>query len=84
MSKLSQTQAKVIRFVVGPILILIGLFLWNYMLSDDMQSMLSEVFQAGQHLNIDFVFMLKGIAPLAVALVGLKLVTWKRLGRADE
>jgi hypothetical protein len=84
MRNLSKTHVKVIRFVVGPLLLVIGLFLWNYMLSDDMQSMLGEAFEAGQQPNIDFAFMLKGLAPLAVALVGLKLVTWKRLGRTDE
>lgn len=73
-----------IRFVLGPALILIGLFFWNYMIGDDMHEMLAEAYQAGQQPEFDFMFMLKGLAPLAVALVGLKLVTWKTLGATDE
>jgi hypothetical protein len=84
MRKLSQKQAKAIRFVLGPILIVTGLFLWNYMIGDDMNRMLAEAFQAGQPPQIDFTFMLKGVAPLAVALIGLKLVTWKTLTATDE
>ena len=78
MQKLSPQRVKVIRFVLGPALILIGLFFWNYMIGDDMHEMLAEAYQAGQQPEFDFMFMLK------VALVGLKLVTWKTLGATDE
>ena len=84
MQKLSQKQAKAIRFVLGPILIVTGLFLWNFIIGDDMNRMLAEAFQAEQPPQIEFTFMLKGVAPLAVALIGLKLVTWKALTSTDE
>jgi len=84
MQKLSRKQAKAIRFVLGPVLIATGLFFWNFMVGDDMHQMFAEAYQAGDQPDINFAFMLKGLAPLAVALVGLKLVTWKTLGATDE
>ena len=84
MQKLSQKQAKAIRFFLGPLLIVTGLYFWNYLIGEDMRQMLIGGFQAGQPPEIDFAFMLKGIVPLAIALMGLKLVTWKKLTATDE
>ena len=84
MAKMSPKQVKLIRFVLGPILIVSGLYFWNFLLAGDMHQVLIEAYQAGGSPDIDFTFMLKGIAPFVVILAGIKLVTWKSLGTTDE
>ena len=84
LTKLTDKRLKIVRFVLGPALIVTGLFLWNDLLGEDMSKMLSGAFQTPEQPQLDFAFMLKGIGPLAMILVGFKLATLKSPEATDE
>ena len=75
----SAKQVIAVRFVVGTILLIAGLITCMYVLQNDVLPITTEALDAGQQPQIDSLLMLKGVAPLAVALIGFKLIRWGSL-----
>ena len=76
----SEKSVRAIRFVVGPILLVGGLVTCMYVLESDLMPMVIEAHNAGIEAKITFLMMVKGVAPLAFSLLGLKLIRWESLG----
>lgn len=62
------------RFVVGVVLLVAGLGTAVYIFESDLFPAVLEAQESGVQLQVSFSMMLKGAAPLAVAVLGLKLI----------
>ena len=68
------TSQIIARSVIGSLLLVGGLIVAVYVLEGDLLPIVMEARASGNELRISFSMMLKGVAPLAVALVGLRLI----------
>lgn len=65
------------RFVVGAIFLVGGLATAVYIFEGDLFPTVMEAQESGRGLRVNFALMLKAVIPLAVALLGLRLIKSK-------